>query len=1013
MKIKYYLYIAFLFVTVLSISEDVLAQQERSVHIEAVVNDGNGTPVANAEVFSNRAYAKTDAEGRFRISVEPNSTLIFEAKGFSTRTVTSSLAEESEELSLVPNGLYYRSDDKVQLAFRKANKGNLVGSVSTADPTEINSYDNNIWAEDIMTGRTLGLMGSNSIRGLGIGIDVSSITGTGSFSGNALYIVDGLPRDIDYIRASEIESITVLKDVNAAVLYGSAAVNGVVLITTKRGEVNKNTSRITASSGISTPHALPQYLNSADYMTHFNMARENDGSTPQYDDETIDNYRTGNPYRYPSTDYYSDEYIRSVKDYAYIESEFSGGTEDAAYYTNFGWNSYGSLLDFGEGADARNNIFNARGNVDLKITDWISTSIDGRALFVEDKAQLGNYWNQASSIRPNEYTPLIPFSLIDPDNELFQARKNDVNGEYLIGGNASYLNTPFGDSYSGGVVQGIERNFAFNNRIDADLASITEGLSFHTNISFDYYIRYNQSVLNDYSVYEPTWDDDEDIVIGLNQRGLDARPGTQSVGNRYFRRRFGAYAQVSYDRKFDDVHHITGSVLGYGSNYKPQGNFQGVKQAHLGLQATYAYDQRYMIDFSSAYSNSVKLAEGNRGGFSPTVGLGWMISSEEFMSSAGNVDMLKLRMTAGILNSDLPIGGFYYYDESYGSSGSYNWYEGGRNRNGRRSLRASNPNLGYAQRKEITLGMDGLFFNQILGLEANIFHTTYGDLITRPNTLYPAFYSDFIPYENYGSDQYQGAELGVSYNDTFGNFGLFVGVNALYVTSERIQVDEFWENDYQYRAGHPRDATFGLEALGLFDDQADIDNSPVQSFGEVMPGDIKYKDQNGDGIIDQNDEVYLRRWQHPLSGGIQVRLSYKNLSMYILGEGRSGAEEFREGNYYWVDGNDKYSEVVLNSWTPETSATATHPRLSSVSNSNNHRRSSYWLYDNSYFQIRRINVTYDMPQAVTNSLRMRDLSIFINASNVAQFAKNKDIRQLRVGSEPSYATISLGLKASI
>src|SRR5690606_7981855 len=148
----------------------------------------------------------------------------------------------------------------------------------------------------------------------------------------------------------------------------------------------------------------------------------------------------------------------------------------------------------------------------------------------------------------------------------------------------------------------------------------------------------------------------------------------------------------------------------------------------------------------------------------------------------------------------------------------------------------------------------------------------------------------------------------------------------------------------------PVDATFGLEAVGLFQDQADIDNSPLQAFGDVQPGDIKYRDQNGDNIVDGNDEVYLRRWQAPFSGGLQLRLKYKDLTFFALGEGRSGSETFLEGNYYWVDGNDKYSEMVLDSWTPETSSTATYPRLSSVANSNNFRRSSFWLYNNNYFQ---------------------------------------------------------------
>ncbi len=459
--------------------------------------------------------------------------------------------------------------------------------------------------------------------------------------------------------------------------------------------------------------------------------------------------------------------------------------------------------------------------------------------------------------------------------------------------------------------------------------------------------------------------------------------------------------------------------MGYGSSFKEQNNtstaydeYQGVKNAHIGLQATYTYNKKYMIDFSGAYVNSPKLAPGNRGGFSPSLGLAWMISGEDFMSSSGSIDYLKLKLSAGIINSDIPIAGFFYYDNRYAGSGSYSWNEGQRSRGGIASSWSSNPELGYAKRNEINLGFDGLFYNKVLGLEANIFYEIYNNLVTRPSTIYPSFYSEFIPYENFGAEKYQGAEFGVSLNKSFGNWNFYLAANTLYVTSERTKVDEVYSNDYQYRQGYPADATFGLEALGLFNDQAEIDNSPIQSFGTVVPGDIKYKDQNGDGMVDSNDEVYLRRWQAPFSGGLQLKISYKDLSLFVLGEGRQGAQTFKESSYYWIDGNDKYSEVVRDAWTSETMNTATYPRLSSQTNSNNLRRSSYWLYKDDYFSIRKIQLTYNMPVSIIKSLQMKHLDVFVDASDVFQFAKNLKIRDTRVGSEPYYRTFSIGIKAN-
>ena len=1024
MKKKYSIILAFLSLAILFAPNNTRAQDEKLIVVKSVVNDKDGNPVANAEVFSGNAYTKTDANGKFSISVEPGAKLIIEAKEFDVVSFTIDEVKNRTKIVLISTKFLYENDEKVNLAFRQAYSGDVVGTVSKVDATHVRSYDNSIWADNLLTGRTLGMLGSNNIRGIGIGINVADLTGTGLNSGNALFVVDGLPRDITSLRLSEIDDITVLKDANASVLYGSAAINGVILITTKRGEAFKNRSDFSINYGLSTPRATAQYLNSADNMTYFNQARANDGLTPQYTDATIQNYRTGNKYRYPNIDYYSSEYMKSFKNYVDMQGEFSGGNDVAKYYSNIGWYSDGGILNFGQGANARNNVFNVRGNVDLKINKWIKTAIDGTATFGDNKRQRGDYWSAAATNRPFEFAPLLPFSLMDPKDLMLAGRKNDVNGQYLLGGNTNFLTNALADSYSGGVLESIQRKFAFNNRVDVDLESITKGLSFHTNISFDYLMSYDQTVSNQYSVYEPVWDATTDKILSLKQYGVDARPGTQVVGNTFFYRKFGFYGLLSYDRTFGKVHHFTGSFLGYGSNSKEQGDFQGVKQAHLGLQVTYVYNNKYLVDFSGALVNSVKIQQGNNVGFSPTLGLAWMVKNEDFLSSAKAIDYLKLRISAGIINSDIPIGGFYYYDNRYTTSGSYAWDEAVRSRSGVMSSWPNSPDLGYVKRNEINFGAEGLFFKKTLGVEANFFYDVYNGLVTRPATAYPSFYSDFIPYLNFGAENYKGLEMGVNFNKAIGNWKFYVGVNALYVTSKRTKVDEVYNNAYQYRQGQPVDATFGLQALGLFKDQADISASPIQSFGTVRPGDIKYKDQNGDGVVDSNDEVYLRRYQTPWSGGVQFKASYKNLTLFVLGEGRSGAQSFMEGDYYWVDGSKKYSEVVLNAWTPATAATATYPALSSQTNSNNYRRSSFWLYNNDYFQIRKIQLSFNMPEKITKRLLMKNLDLFVDASNVFQFANNLKIRDTNVsftsgtsttpfkGYEPYYRTYSMGLKAN-
>lgn len=973
-----------------------LAQTNGEETVESIVKNEKGDRVKGAVIYGNEGTARavTDADGHFAISVRGNTDLLIEADGYESAHFTSEQYEGNSELVLKSSPYLFGKKDEVNIAFGKVEQGSLVNAVSVINADNIRKYDNVQTINDALLGRVPGLMGSSNVRGIG----------------NALFIVDGLPRDINTINLAEVDQISVLKDINSSMLYGSAAVNGVVLITTKRGQPYKKQVNVSGYYGVSTPTALPKYLSSADYMELYNEARANDGLAPQYDASTITNYRSGNPYRYPNTDYYSNRYLKNIKPFFRLMTELSGGNDKATYYANLGWNQSGSLLNFGEGKNAKDNQFNIRGNVDMKINDWIKTSLDAVAVFDNDKGPVGNYWSDASSLHPNLFPPLLPINLIDPENELLIGRKNDLNGMYLMGGTASYLTNPIANGYSGGTNENIQRTFSFNNRINFDLGKLTKGLSFHTNVSFDFYSRYDQSVNNAYSVYEPVWNEAGDSIISLNKYGNDTRTGAQNVTNSYYQRRVGFYGMFDYDRIFNSDHHFTGTLLGYGNVYKAQGDFQGSKNSNLGLRLGYGYKNKYLINFSSAYSNSVKLPEGNRGAFSPSLGLAWIISSEDFMSSVSFINYLKLKISGGVMNSDAGIDGYYYYDNVYSLSGGYYWNEGVLANNGTVSAHNGNGRLGFEKRSEINIGVEGTFFDRLLSLDGNVFMSVYSDQISRPQTKYPSFYADFIPYENFDRNSYNGAEVALSLNHHLGRVSFSVGANVLYADSRVKKKDEVYVDKYRNRTGRPVDAMFGLVADGLFFDNNDVANHGFQAFGNVRPGDIKYIDQNNDGIIDGNDETYIGRSQAPFSYGVHLKVSYRGFSIFALGTGQVGADSYISGNYYWIDGDDKYSEYVLNRWTENTKATATYPRLSTLSNSNNFRNSTFWLYRNNYFTLNRAQVTYQLPGTVTKSLNIGQLDFYVNASNILTVSKHNDIRELNIGGEPRYRSYSLGLK---
>ena len=798
----------------------LFAQEENTTTIiESIVADSDGNPIANAELFSDGSYAKTGADGKFSISMENDAFLLVKAKGYESVTLDLNNAQNMQSVSLTANPMLY--DKKVNLAFRKAYEGDVVGAVTTVDPKQVMEYQNTYEANDLWTSRTLGLLGSSSVRGMGIDLDVGSLLTGGSVQTTTMVVVDGLPRSLAGIRASEIESVTFLKDANAAVLYGTAAVNGVILITTKRGEAHRKQADITARYGISTPKAYPKYLNSADYMTYYNMARANDGLAPQFSDQDISNYRTGDPYLYPNVDYYSRDYLKAFKTSFDVNGEFSGGNKVAQYYANFGWNSEGDIFDVGNAKDMRNNTFNARLNANLRVNDWIDTEIDGTALYfkgVEPYFSDGDYWSHASSLRPHEYVPLLPISMItgiDPTNALVAGRKRDVDGgKYLIGGNSTYQEHPIGNLYASGDVSNISRVFSFNNRLNFDLDQWVQGLSAQTNISFDFTSGWSQMVRNQYSVYD--WRLESDGTYSLSQHGQDTNSGVQSLTEDeiFVRRNFGAYGLLSYDRTFENIHHFTGSLLAYGFLYKQSFMPQPVRSAHIGLQLGYTYDKRYMIDFSGAVVHSSRMPQDNRGGLSPTVGAAWVMSNEDFMSDVDVVDYLKIRASAGIIKTDLSINDYFMYDNRLVNDRNYSWYEGVRSRSETMYEWQSNNALTYSDRKDVNIGFEALMFGKTVGLTANWFQTVNDGLIVQPiNVLYPNFYGTFVPYENYPAVKYKGFEIGLNYTKNLNeDWSVFAGVNMLYSNSERTKVDEIYENDYQYRKGRPADAMFGLEA---------------------------------------------------------------------------------------------------------------------------------------------------------------------------------------------------------
>jgi TonB-linked outer membrane protein, SusC/RagA family len=975
-------------------------QKNVNVNFTSIICDKNGDPIPYASVYGDEGMIMkySNANGKVTIKVPQDSKLVITAKGYKSKQVFaySDLAKIVMEKG--------EDDQTVNVAYKKIDKRDLAGAISYINSKDIQGTNYNHFTTDGIDGKISGLLWANNIWGMA----------------NALVLVDGIPRNFDDVVFDEVDQVTVLKGAGAVALYGSQGAKGVVLITTKRGEVNKRAINVRVSQGLASPKMYPKYLGSADYMTLNNEAYLNDNPNATSTDlpyQKIESYRSGNKYIYPDVDYYSSDYLRKVTTSKQVTTEFSGGNEKAQFYTNLGWTGGNSLLNIGQGKNESNNRFNIRGNIDLKVNELISSTVDVSAVFVNNRNANADYWGNASSILPFRYSPLVPIASIASDSLRNMALTSGkvIAGNYLLGGTQEVMTNPFAALYAGGYNNYINRIFQFTNGIDVNLKNVLKGLSFHTKFNMDYTTSYSETLSPSYAVYQPAWSAPDSItsqvsIVGLTKYGTDLNTGTKFIANSFQKRNIGVSAQFNYETSINKAHNLSVILLGSAYNSSQNGVIQPSTFSTLGSQLSYNYLHKYLLDATGVVVSSSKLAPGHNTAFSPTVSLGWLLSSEKLLANRKWLDVLKLTASAGIVNTDLDISSYYLYESTYAQDG---WFSSGDGTMSNRSVTTRvgvNKDLTFVKRKDLNVGLEALLFNQSLYLQATAFKNQMDGLLTQRTTLYPAYFNNFMPWENYNVNEYRGVEGQVNIHKKVGAFDLNLGATFTYATSEVIKRDELYEDQYRYRKGKTDDALWGLQCLGFFNDKADIANSATQKYGDVQPGDLKYKDQNNDGVIDDKDEVVIGRWNAPYVFAVNLNASYKNFSLYVQGTGNVGGMAVKSSNYYWVDGTDKYSKVVLGRWTEATKDKATYPRLSYGSNNNNFRTSDFWTYSTDRFNLNKVQISYNLPKNLLASTFVRDLSVYVNGSSLLTISKNKDILEMSTGA-PYMRYYNIGVSA--
>lgn len=906
---------------------------------------------------------------------------------------------------------------KVQLAFRTVEANETLVGVEALDYKEV-------IAKDYLT------YPLNDLLAFVAG-------GANTYGGSYLILIDGIPRPIDNLKPDEIETVSFLKGANAVALYGSHAAKGVILIKTKRGTANDIAINLRANTGWNVAKSYPKYLGSAEYMSLYNEARKRDGLPALYSDEEIYHYASGeNPYRYPDVDFYSSDYIKKAYNRTDVTAEIDGGNDRAQYYTNISFYNIGSEFKVGEAKKSYTNRFSVRGNVDIKISDYIKSYVDANITFYNSRGYTTNstsFYGAAATWRPNRIAPFIPVEYVDPNatdalNQL-AATNNILNGKFIAGSITDPTNV-FADLYVGGSAKHTYRKLQFETGLDVDLSQLTEGLSFHTQFGMDYASDYTESYHDKYKSFHPIWSNynGKDVIVRFEETGTkDEHTGNLNLSKGDSDMTLAFDANFNYDRVVDD--HSFGAVAVLrGFQYRYTGEYHSESDASVGLNLHYDFAKKYFVDATGSVVHTAKLAKENRNGFSPAITVGWNLAKESFLED-GIFNNLTLSVGAANLATDTNIDGYNSYIGSYSETGAW-WAWTDQSQQSTVSKRGWNKGLEMVRNKEVSVGVNAAMLDNMLTFKVTAYRNSEKGLVIGAGSQLPEYMlsyypeSSFIHNINYNANLRKGIEFQLGFNKKFGDVEFSALLNGIVNTNEATKRDDTaYEYDYQKRQGKYIDGFWGYECLGFISkEDADAANGAVKKEGvadqsyfgqKLAAGDLKYKDQNGDGKIDEKDAVELGRYGSSLEAGLGLTAKYRGFVLFVSSTGVAGGLSSKNASYFRPVGEDKYSINARDRWTEETAETAKAPRLTTSNGANNTVNSDFWTFKNNAFYLDKVQLTYNFPTTMFEGNKLlHDAQVYVSGSNLLTAAKEKDWLELNVGGSAQTRFYNLGVKVT-
>lgn len=994
-NIKNLRFIKHVFFLLLLVAAQKVAAQNGSVKINVV--DEFEKPIAGALVGSVTNPDKsgvTDIDGNVTLEIAPTELVkVF----YSDREKTVSVNSTSIKIEL------RRTDKKINVGYG-INKS--VDAITTSidmayyDKLEKSSLNN---PGESLYGKIKGLMAMENAGEPWNRSPSLFIRGLGTTGNNRiLVLVDGFERDLSSLSLHDIENVSVLKDGTDVAKYGLRGANGVILVTTKRGESNSFHVDVSYDKGWNMPTRKPKFLDSYGYAKAVNQASALDGNAPVYSDFDLRDFKSGSsPLSHPNVDWWDE----TLKDYGVtnnFNTSFWGGGKSINYFASINYQNERGLIDNTDldpryDSSLKYDRLNFRTNLDIELTKTTKFIVDASGYIGgqnEPNARVSGIMNALYSI------PAAAFPI------------KTQSGEW--GGTNIYGNNPVALASSTGISKPNYRTLFANGKIIQDLSSWVKGLSAEAAVAYDNYASFFENKTRTF-VYENvpyTRDANGEIIFGTPQQfGTDTDLSySDSFGDQV--RHATGIAKLNYETKWNENQLYAGFMYQQDKRVN-DGQYNTFLHQNFMTSASYSYKNRYFIDGVVSYSGTDILPKDNRFGFFPAVSAGWIVNRENFLKNNKSINYLKLRGSWGMSGNDIMSPNLD--EQAFDAGGTYYFGVNNNAFNGIREGRLAAQGLTFESSEKINLGVSMELFHH-LSVSFDAFQDKRTDIIVSTSGTLPTLIGVTAAFENTGEVLNKGFEGSLMWKNKVDRLKYFVGGNFTYAKNEIVNMnEEFQPYDYLKETGNPIGQQYGLQSIGFFQNQTDIDGSPKQLFSQVRPGDVKYKDQNSDGVIDAFDIISIgNSSRNPeLYYSFNFGFEMEGFGLDVLMQGVANQTLYlNTKSVFWpLVGQTNISEFSSGAWTPETANTATLPRLTMLANDNNYRKNDIWLTSGNYLKMRHFEFYYNFPERLTKKLKMNRAKLYTRGMNVFSIDNINIVDPESIGVDyPTLASYHLGIK---